>query len=116
MSRVSRYRPPPSVAEATLSDEQVRNLDWSQEPKPSTAPPPPVKRRKGRPRASPSRWLSSQQRIMAAKTGELPHQFMLRVMRLGSGAKIGNHTLDWEDVKWAATHAAPYYAPRLASL
>lgn len=121
MSRISRYRPPPSVAEATLSDEQVRKLDWSQEAVGSLRPPrpkpvPPVRSRKGRPKGSPSRWLSAQQRIMAAKTGELPHQFMLRVMRLGSGAKLGNHTLDWEDVKWAATHAAPYYAPRLASL
>lgn len=60
--------------------------------------------------------ISNEQRRQAALTGELPHQFMLRVMRLGPGAKIGDHRLDWEDIQWAAKNAAPYYASRLASI
>jgi hypothetical protein len=68
-------------------------------------------RRPGRPNS-----LSDAQRRQAARTGELPHQFMLRVMRLGMGKKIGSHIITWEDILWAAKNAAPYYAARLAAV
>lgn len=51
----------------------------------------------------------------AAKTGELPHEFMLRVMRAAPGDKIAGHKITWEDRKWAASQAANYFAPKLLS-
>lgn len=82
-------------------------------------------RGRGRPPGS-TNVLSLEQRKAAAATGELPHQFMLRVMRLGigkyiggevvKGKQIGGHQITWEDVKWAARAAAPYFAARLASI
>lgn len=48
----------------------------------------------------------------AAKTGELPHEFLLRVAR---GEKVGDHEPSFENRMDAAKAAAPYFAPRLAS-
>lgn len=70
---------------------------------------------KGRKPGIPNR-SSARLRDQAAKTGELPHEFMLRVMRMEPGTKIGNHYVDWDDVKWAAKGAAPYYGTRLAAI
>lgn len=56
--------------------------------------------------------MSAKAREEAAKTGELPHEFMLRVMR---GEEIDGHTPEFKDRMDAAKAAAPYFAPRLAS-
>lgn len=75
----------------------------------------------GRPRGSPNK-ISERIRAQHAATGELPHEFALRVMRLGVGAKLLNghreetHTITWEDVQWATQLAAPYFAARMASI
>lgn len=131
MSRMPRYRSLKASLDALnapLDDEIVKKLDWSKatqpvdQPKPETRggtrkravnPTPPVQRKYKR---APKKWLSSVQRAMAAKTGELPHQFMLRIMRLGPGGKIGNHELDWDDIKWATMGAAPYYGARMSAI
>lgn len=48
----------------------------------------------------------------AAISGELPHQFLLRIMR---GDKIGTETPSLATRIDAAKAAGPYYAPRLIS-
>lgn len=73
----------------------------------------------GRPKGSPNK-ISERIRAMAAAEGELPHEFALRIMRLGVGYVLkgphGSHTIDWEDVKWAVHLAAPYFGARLTSI
>lgn len=63
---------------------------------------------------------SREMRERAAASGELPHEFMLRVMRMGPGGVIGEgehaHTLAWEDIQWAAMGCANYYASKLSSI
>lgn len=91
-----------------------------------SAPPPPKKKnRGGRPKGGPPgpgrppgrrQEVSNEQRRAAARTGELPHQFLLRIMRMGPGAKIGNYILQFSDVMEAAKAAAPFYAAKLASI
>src|ERR1700704_5836509 len=65
----------------------------------------------GRPKGAISK-MSAASRQAAAATGELPHQFLLRVMR---GEPIEDHTPTFEERLDAAKAAAPYYAPRLAT-
>jgi hypothetical protein len=65
-------------------------------------------------------------RQKAMETGELPHEFALRIMRLGPGRLVGGrvvngdlvgaHEIDWDDIKWACALAAPYYAARLQAV
>lgn len=75
---------------------------------------------KGRKTGTPNR-MSKEIREKAAESGELPHEFMLRVMRLGPGGKIKEGTPDeyiltWDDIKWAASGCINYYAPKLSSI
>ena len=56
--------------------------------------------------------ISRKAREEAAKTGELPHEFLLRVAR---GETIDDHTPAFNERVDAAKAAAPYYAPRLAT-
>lgn len=55
-------------------------------------------------------------RQAAAESGELPHEFMLRVMRMGVGKFVGDHQITWDDVKWAAQQAASFFAPKMSSM
>lgn len=65
-------------------------------------------------------------KLRAMETGELPHEFALRIMRLGPGKMLGGrivngdlvgaHEIDWDDIKWACALAAPYYAARLQAV
>lgn len=57
--------------------------------------------------------MSQKAREEAAKTGELPHEFLLRVMR---GGKISGHKPSFAERLDAAKAAAPFYAPRLAAI
>lgn len=50
---------------------------------------------------------------IAAASGELPHEFLLRVSR---GGKIDGHDVTFTERTDAAKNAAPYYAHRLASI
>lgn len=49
----------------------------------------------------------------AEATGLLPHEFLLAVTR---GETIDGHTPTFDERKDAAKAAAPYFAPKLASL
>jgi hypothetical protein len=55
--------------------------------------------------------LSRKAREEATATGELPHEFLLRVVR---GAKIDGHTPTFAERVDAAKAAAPYFAPRFS--
>lgn len=55
---------------------------------------------------------SSEARQHAQSTGELPHEFLLRVAR---GESIDEHVPEFRDRVDAAKAAAPYFAPRLAA-
>jgi len=52
-------------------------------------------------------------RKLAYEGGELPHQFLLRVAR---GEEIDGYTFTPKERVYAAIAAAPYFAPRLASV
>lgn len=69
---------------------------------------------RGRPHGSPNK-ASKEIRAKAAESGELPHEFALRVMRLGPGKTIMKHEITWDDVKWAVITAAPFYAPKMSA-
>lgn len=56
--------------------------------------------------------LSLRAREEAAKTGELPHEFLLRVSR---GEQIDDHKPAFPERMDAAKAAAPYFAPRLST-
>jgi hypothetical protein len=56
--------------------------------------------------------MSQRARDEAHKTGELPHEFLLRVCR---GEKIGEHEPTFQERLDAAKASAPYFAPRFAS-
>ena len=56
--------------------------------------------------------LSNQAREEAAKRGELPHEFLLRVAR---GDEIDGHSPTFAERIDAAKAAAQYFAPRLTS-
>lgn len=56
--------------------------------------------------------MSMEARERAAKTGELPHEFLLRVAR---GEEIDGNKPTFADRLDAAKAAAPYYAPKLSS-
>ncbi len=66
----------------------------------------------GRKRGSVNR-MTQRAREEASKTGELPHEFLLRVMR---GNKISGHRPTFAERLDAAKAAAPFYAPRLAAI
>lgn len=57
--------------------------------------------------------MSQKAREEAAKTGQLPHEFLLAVSR---GEKVGEYEPTFEDRLDAAKAAAPYYAPKLAAV
>lgn len=54
-------------------------------------------------------------RAAAAASGELPHQFMLRVARTPVGSKIDAHVVTWEDVKWACEKCANFFAAKITA-
>jgi len=56
--------------------------------------------------------ISQHAREEAAKTGELPHEFLLRVAR---GEKIDDHSPEFAERVDAAKAAAPYFAPRFSA-
>jgi hypothetical protein len=56
--------------------------------------------------------ITQRAREAAARTGELPHEFLLRISR---GEEIDGHTPEFAERVDAAKAAAPYYAPRLAT-
>jgi hypothetical protein len=55
---------------------------------------------------------SMRAREEAAKTGELPHEFLLRISR---GEEINSHTPSFAERMDAAKAAAPYFAARLST-
>jgi hypothetical protein len=57
--------------------------------------------------------MSQEARVKAQETGELPHEFLLRVMR---GEDIDGNQPEFKDRMAAAVAAAPYYAPKLSSV
>jgi len=57
--------------------------------------------------------MSRAARERAAATGELPHEFLLRVSR---GEEVDGHKPSFSERVDAAKVAAPYFAPRLASM
>lgn len=72
----------------------------------------------GRPKGRRNK-MSMAMRLEAQKTGELPHEFMLRIMRMIPGdenARVGDHEIEWDDILWAAEKAAPFYAAKLAAV
>jgi hypothetical protein len=56
--------------------------------------------------------ISQRAREQASKTGELPHEFLLRVAR---GENIDGHEPAFPERMDAAKAAAPYFAPRLST-
>lgn len=64
---------------------------------------------KGRPKGSRNRLNAAAVKVAAA-TGELPHEFLLRVSR---GEKVGDFVPSMADRIDAAKAVAPYYAPKL---
>jgi hypothetical protein len=56
--------------------------------------------------------MSQRAREEAQKTGELPHEFLLRVSR---GEKFGDHEPTFDERMDAAKAAAPYFAPRISA-
>lgn len=70
----------------------------------------------GRPRGRPpgsTNKMTNEARAKAQETGELPHEFLLRVMR---GEEIDGSLPEFKDRMAAAVAAAPYYAPKLSSV
>lgn len=57
--------------------------------------------------------MSLKAREEAAKTGELPHMFLLRVTR---GEKINGYEPTFEERIDAAKAAAPFFAPKMAAI
>lgn len=66
----------------------------------------------GRRKGTPNR-KNAETMALAAKAGELPHEFLLRVSR---GETIDGHKPSFEQRCAAAKDAAPYYAPKLAAV
>ena len=56
--------------------------------------------------------MSQFARDEAAKTGELPHEFLLRVSR---GGAVQEYTPSFQERIDAAKAAAPYFAPKLST-
>lgn len=60
-------------------------------------------------------------REAAAASGELPHEFTLKVLRLGVGGIIEGsnkkwHELTWDDIKWAVHEAIGFFAPKMSAM
>ena len=64
----------------------------------------------GRPKGAVAK-MTAEAVIQAKATGELPHEFLLRIVR---GEPIDGHTPTIEQRMSAAMSAAPYFAPKLA--
>lgn len=69
----------------------------------------------GRPLGLPN-MKSREIKEIAALSGELPHEFLLRICRSMVGATISGHTIDWEDIFRAALGCVNYYAPKLSAV
>lgn len=48
--------------------------------------------------------------------GELPHEFLLRVMRTKVGGKVDGTIITWDDRVYAAVNCINYFAPKLATV
>lgn len=76
-------------------------------------------RGRGRPPGSRNKSTIYKERMMAldeaVANGEMPHEFMLRVLRAKDDETIYGHRITWEDRKWAAEKSANYFAPKLTS-
>jgi hypothetical protein len=66
----------------------------------------------GRPKGAVNR-LSAKAVEAAQRSGELPHEFLLRIAR---GEEIDGHRPTFQERMAAAQASAPYYAPKLASV
>lgn len=69
----------------------------------------------GRKPGTPNR-MTREIREAAARSGELPHEFALRVTRSKVGSIISGHKITWDDIKWAAGQCMNYYAPKQTSI
>lgn len=73
------------------------------------------KKKRGRPKGIAGISNQSKELIEAAQaTGELPHEFLLRVCR--GGVLDNGYIPTWEERINAAKAAAPYFAPKLAAV
>ena len=57
--------------------------------------------------------ISAEAILKAKTTGELPHEFLLRVSQSDT---VDGHDISLEQRVYAAIAAAPYFAPRLAAI
>lgn len=79
--------------------------------------------RGGRPRGSLNK-ATAEIRRLAKESGELPHEFQLRIMRMGVGARLiwdeddeeRCHVISWDDVKWAVEKSINFFAPKMSSI
>jgi hypothetical protein len=56
--------------------------------------------------------MAKKARTEAAASGELPHEFLLRISR---GEEVGGFRPEFKDRMAAAIAAAPYFAPKMAA-
>lgn len=86
---------------------------------------PPVKNKGGRPKGAMSK-IAEESRAKAMATGDLPHEFLLRIARgeviyrddvAPDGTTVRTKEVyDFEARKDAAKAAAPYYAPKISTV
>lgn len=69
----------------------------------------------GRPKGSKSKTTTKIQEA-AARSGLLPHVFMLIVSRAKVGQIVSNHKVTWDDIRWAAEKSVGYFASRHAAI
>jgi len=72
--------------------------------------------RKGAGRAPGPSPAAKKIREKASLGGELPHEFLLRVMRTKVGDEVDGTKIAWDDRLWAAAACINYYAPKLATV
>lgn len=73
--------------------------------------------RKGRPKGSQNQTTLKLQRMAEAKKQMLPHEFFLEVINCGlAGKKVGPFDVTMEDMKWAASRGARFFAPELQAI
>jgi len=53
---------------------------------------------------------------LAESSGELPHEFLLRVMRTKVGEEVDGTKITWDDRIYAAVSCINYYAPKLTTV
>lgn len=91
-----------------------------------TSTPPPAKNKGGRPVGSANK-LAMEARKRAEETGELPHEFLLRVARgevitrkvldpMTGAVHEQQEEYDFDARKDAAKAAAPYFAPKISTV